>query len=168
VAVIFAASESPAAACCVPMTEAQRIDISDVIFEGTALDGPTESGIQQIRVSRYLKGDGPDIVAVRTGTGLTVMSTVGIRVSAGSEWRIFGQRQPDGTVNTNICLGSGQLPLPALGENVRQAAPGPNLVLGDPVSLTEPPKTRQPRVAKQTKSRTKRTARRPRGSLKRR
>lgn len=43
-------------ASCVPMTVAQQRARADVIFDVVALNGPTPSGVQRFRVTRYLKG----------------------------------------------------------------------------------------------------------------
>jgi hypothetical protein len=57
---------SAAQASCIPMTAAQQRARADVIFNGRALEGPTATGIQRFRVTRYLKGRGPRIVRVDT------------------------------------------------------------------------------------------------------
>src|SRR6266850_8473930 len=59
---------STARASCIPTTPAQQRARAQVIFNGIALNGPTATGIQRFRVTRYLKGSGPRIVRVDTGT----------------------------------------------------------------------------------------------------
>jgi hypothetical protein len=162
---VFAVGSPSASACCVAMTEAERVAASDVIFEGTALEGATESGIQRFRVTRYLKGSGPGIVGVNTGqrvsSGLMMVTSVSINPDAETEWRIFGQRQADGNLITNNCLGSARLPLPPLA--AINEAPKSKLKLGRPAGTN-----RLTRVTKKLKAAAKRTARRARGSLRRR
>ena len=48
------------------MTAAQQRERADVIFNGLALEGPTATGIQRFRVTRYFKGSGPRVVRVNT------------------------------------------------------------------------------------------------------
>ena len=59
---------SAASASCIRTTVAEQRARADVIFDGRALDGPTATGIQRFRVSGYIKGRGPAIVRVQTGT----------------------------------------------------------------------------------------------------
>jgi hypothetical protein len=112
---------APAAyALCEPSTEQQRIAAADVIFEGTALDGATETGIQRFHVGRYLKGNGPEIVNVWTGwvtvrsDGMWGVTSLTLQVTQGSEWRIFGHGSTYDVVSTISCSGSRTLPAPPL------------------------------------------------------
>jgi hypothetical protein len=118
--VASAVAPPTASACCALSSEADLIAGADVIFEGVALEGATETGIQRFRVTRYLKSTGPEIVNVNTGhrsngTFIFATSTVSIHAEAGSEWRIFGYGSPDVVVQANSCT-SKRLPLPPLGK----------------------------------------------------
>jgi hypothetical protein len=107
-----AALSAPAAfASCIPMTPAQQRAASSVVFDGTALDGPTATGIQRFRVTRYLKGAGPTVVSVETGfkkgpNGVASDTSVSIHVARGQKWRIFGRGSARRVLSTNVCLGS--------------------------------------------------------------
>jgi hypothetical protein len=63
----------------------------------------------RIRVSRYLKGHGPAVVRIETGSaaarGGVVVNEDGIEPVAGQRWRIYsdGSRQP---LTTSICSGT--------------------------------------------------------------
>jgi hypothetical protein len=112
---------APAAyALCEPSTEQQRIERADVIFEGTALDGATETGIQRFHAARYLKGNGPEIVNVWTGwvtvrsDGMWGVTSLTLQVTQGSEWRIFAGGLAYDVVSTISCSGSRKLPAPPL------------------------------------------------------
>lgn len=104
----FAAS---AAASCIPTTPAQQRAQATVIFDGTALEGPTGTGIQHFKVSRYLKGRGPAIVRVNTGfirhaDGSGTLTSVSLIVKRGEHWRIFGRGSAQKVIQTNQCYGS--------------------------------------------------------------
>jgi hypothetical protein len=105
---------SAAQASCIPMTAAQQRARADVIFNGLALEGPTATGIQRFRVTRYLKGRGPRIVRVNTmnirradGSGST--TSVSLVVRAGQKWRIYGRGSARKVVRSSLCDGSRRL-----------------------------------------------------------
>jgi hypothetical protein len=105
---------STAQASCVPMTAAQQRARASVIFNGVALQGPTSTGIQRFRVTRYLKGSGPHIVRVNTanvlrpdGTGTT--TSVSLLVKKGEKWRIYGRGSTRQVIRSNVCDGSRRL-----------------------------------------------------------
>jgi hypothetical protein len=103
-----------AAASCVPVTAAQQRARADIIFDGVALDGPTTTGIERFRVTRYRKGTGPKIVRVRTGRklypdGSGMTTSVSIDAAQGETWRIFARRLRRGVFETNVCDGSRRL-----------------------------------------------------------
>ena len=82
-----------------------------MIFDGVALDGPTATGIQRFRVTRYFKGSGPRVVRVATGyvrrpDGSGTVTSVSLLVKRGERWRIFGQGSPRNVVRTTVCDGS--------------------------------------------------------------
>ena len=96
------------------MTWEQRLRAADVVFIGVALDGPTASGIQRFRVSRYVKGAGSLRVRVATGVvqrpdGAGSITSVSIRVAAGERWLIYADRRRDGVLATSACAGSRRL-----------------------------------------------------------
>jgi hypothetical protein len=100
-----------AQASCVPVTAAQQRARADVIFDGVALQGPTATGIQRFRVTRYLKGNGPQFVRVNTGNirradGTRSVTSVSIVVKRGERWRIFAQGKPARVLRTTVCDGS--------------------------------------------------------------
>jgi hypothetical protein len=105
---------SAAHASCVPTTAAQQRARADVIFNGVALEGPTATGVQRFRVSRYLKGSGPRIVRVNTGhvrraDGTGTITSVSLNVSRGERWRIFARRSTRNVLLTSVCAGSRKL-----------------------------------------------------------
>jgi hypothetical protein len=102
---------STAQASCLPMTAAQQRARANVIFDGVALQGPTATGIQRFRVTRYLKGRGPQFVRVNTGNikradGTGAVTSVSIIVKQGERWRIFAQGKPPQVLRTTVCDGS--------------------------------------------------------------
>jgi|SRR5581483_2605099 len=102
----------PAAnASCIRVTVAQQRAEAQFIFDGRALDGPTPTGIQRFRVSRYLKGRGPTVVRVYTGykrraDGTGSITSVSVVVARGERWRIFARRVTAGVLQTSQCDGS--------------------------------------------------------------
>ena len=96
------------------MTAAEQRARADVIFDGRALDGPTATGVQRFRVARYLKGQGPEIVRVDTGTirradGSGSTSSVSPLVKRGERWRIFARGSARKILRTTLCDGSRRL-----------------------------------------------------------
>jgi hypothetical protein len=111
VVVVALASPSPAQASCVPTTAAQQRARADVIFDGVALEGPTASGVQRFRVTRYLKAGGPRIVRVATGhirraDGTGSVTSVSIVAARGQRWRIFARGSARRVLQSNVCDGS--------------------------------------------------------------
>jgi hypothetical protein len=107
-AVAFSAT---AYASCVPMTPAEQRARAQVIFDGVALEGPTATGIQRFRVTRYLKGRGPNIVRVNTGNiqradGTGSVTSVSIMVKRRERWRIFARGTARKALRTTVCDGS--------------------------------------------------------------
>jgi hypothetical protein len=102
---------SGASASCIPMSQAQQRARADVIFDGVALENPTASGVQRFRISRYLKGRGPQVVRVNTGNvrradGSGSVTSVSIIVRRGERWRIFGRGSARRVLRTSVCAGS--------------------------------------------------------------
>lgn len=116
IAVSIAASSlllgvADAYASCVPTTAAQQRARADVIFDGVALSGPTSTGIQRFRVTRYLKGRGPDVVRVNTGNvrradGTGTVTSVSLVVRRGERWRIYARGSALKVLSTSVCDGS--------------------------------------------------------------
>jgi hypothetical protein len=103
-----------AEASCIAQTAAQQRAHADVVLDAVALDGPTATGIQRFRVSRYRKGRGPTVVRVQTGNrvfadGSGSVTSVSIVVRKGQRWRIFGRGSAKRVLQTNVCDGSRQL-----------------------------------------------------------
>jgi hypothetical protein len=93
------------------MTAAQQRARADVIFDGFALNGPTATGIQRFRVSRYLKGRGPSIVRVNTGNirradGTGSVTSVSLIARRGERWRIFARGSAKDVLQSTVCDGS--------------------------------------------------------------
>jgi hypothetical protein len=98
-------------ASCIAATVAEQRARADVIFDGVALEGPTATGIQRFRVTKFLKGRGPDIVRVQTGTirrpdGSGRTTSVSLFVRRGERWRIFARGSARRTLWTSVCDGS--------------------------------------------------------------
>jgi hypothetical protein len=103
-----------ASASCIFLTAAQQRARADVIFDGVALENPTRTGVQRFRVTRFLKGRGPEIVRVQTGTtlrpdGSGTVTSVSLFVKRGERWRIFARGSARRTLRTNLCDGSRRL-----------------------------------------------------------
>jgi hypothetical protein len=102
-----------ASASCIVTTPAEQRARADVIFDGVALEGPTATGVQRFRVTRYLKGRGPAVTRVQTGVrragGGTVVSSVSLFVQRGERWRIFGRGSSSRVLQSNLCDGSRRL-----------------------------------------------------------
>ena len=101
-------------ASCVSMTVAQQRARAQVIFDGVALEGPTATGIQRFRVTRYRKGGGPEIARVNTrnirrADGSGAVTSVSIIVKRGEHWRVFAQGSPRNVLRTSVCDGSRKL-----------------------------------------------------------
>ena len=98
-------------ASCLLMTPAEQRARADVIFDGVALEGPTSTGVQRFRVTRFRKGHGPRIVRVSTGTirrvdGTGSTTSVSLFVKRGERWRIFARGSARKVLQTNLCDGS--------------------------------------------------------------
>lgn len=111
---VFGAVASGASASCLPTTAADQRARASVVFDGVALEGPTATGVQRFRVRRYLKGDGPRVVRVQTGTikrpdGSGSTTSVSLYVKRGERWRIFGRGRAAGVLRTTACDGSRRL-----------------------------------------------------------
>ncbi len=119
-AVLFAAvaialiAAEVSSASCLPQTAAGQRARASVIFEGFALEGPTPTGIQRFRATRYLKGTGPRIVRVATGVirkadGSGTITSVSLQIKRGERWRIFARGKPKYVLESNQCSGSRKL-----------------------------------------------------------
>jgi hypothetical protein len=109
--VASAVAATTASASCIFLTAAQKRARADVIFDGVALQGPTATGVQRFRVTRYLKGRGPEIVRVNTGyvrraDGSGTVTSVSLLVRRGQRWRIFARGSTRRVLQTNVCDGS--------------------------------------------------------------
>lgn len=98
-------------ASCIRMSAAEQRARADVIFDGVALEGPTATGVQRFRVTRFLKGRGPGVVRVQTGTirradGSGTSTSVSLFVKRGQRWRIFARGSAQKVLQTNQCAGS--------------------------------------------------------------
>ena len=96
---------------CIAMSQAEQRARADVIFDGVALEGPTATGIQRFRVTRYVKGRGPDVVRVATGNvrradGSGSITSVAVVVARAERWRIFARASARRGLRTSICDGS--------------------------------------------------------------
>ncbi len=103
-----------AQASCIPTTAAQQRTRAAVIFDGVALEGPTATGVQRFRVSRYLKGSGPHVVRLSTGhtkraDGTGTITSVSLDVRRGERWRIFARGSARKVLRSSDCDGSRKL-----------------------------------------------------------
>jgi hypothetical protein len=103
-----------ASASCIFLNAAQQRARADVVFDGVALENPTRTGVQRFRVTRFLKGRGPEIVRVQTGTtlradGSGTVTSVSLFVKRGERWRILARGSARRTLRTNLCDGSRRL-----------------------------------------------------------
>lgn len=115
VAVSAAALASTASASCIRMTAAEQRARAQVIFEGVALEGPTATGVQRFRVTRYLKARGPRILRVDTGNirradGSGSVTSVSLIVRKGERWRVFARGSVFRVLRSSVCDGSRKLP----------------------------------------------------------
>jgi hypothetical protein len=100
-----------AGASCLKISVSEQRARADVIFDGVALEGPTATGVQRFRVTRYRKGRGPRVVRVQTGTirradGTGMTTSISLHVERGERWRIFGLGSARKVLRTNLCAGS--------------------------------------------------------------
>lgn len=100
-----------ARASCIPMSPVEQRARADVIFDGVAVQGPTATGVQRFRVTRYLKGSGPRVVRVQTGyvrraDGSGSVTSVSVVAAKGQRWRIFARGSARKVLRTSICDGS--------------------------------------------------------------
>jgi hypothetical protein len=106
-----------AAASCAALTPAQQLAAARVVLDGVMQAGPTTlsggwrvlASPARVRVIGYLKGHGPGVVEVQTGSAIAgggvVVNEDGIEPVAGQSWRIYSDtaREP---FATSICAGS--------------------------------------------------------------
>jgi hypothetical protein len=102
---------STAGASCIRMTASEQRARADVIFDGVALEGPTATGVQRFRVTRYLKSRGPRVVRVDTGNvrradGSGIVTSVSLVVKRGERWLIFARGSASRVLRTSVCDGS--------------------------------------------------------------
>ena len=107
IAAVALLGAAAAEASCVPMTPREQRARADVIFDGVALEGPTPTGVQRFRVSRYLKGRGPGIVRVSTGNirrrdGSGSVTSVSITAARVERWRVFARGDARRVLRTNV------------------------------------------------------------------
>jgi hypothetical protein len=108
---VAASLATTARGSCIASTPTELRARADVIFDGVALEGPTATGVQRFRVKRFVKGAGPPVVRVRTGTirrpdGTGMTTSVSLFVKKGERWRIFAQGSSRKVVRTTLCDGS--------------------------------------------------------------
>ena len=112
----IAGGATPAVASCLPSQGEQAdYDSAEVVVEGTFEDGPTDPEGRLVRpaafdVARYVKGSGPDRLAVSAGPtrypdGTYSSTSVDINPRAGETWRLYG-RHGEQELETNSCTGS--------------------------------------------------------------
>jgi hypothetical protein len=93
------------------VSPAEQRPYADVIFDGVALEGATATGVQRFLVTRYLKGRGPRVVRVDTGTirradGSGSVTSVSVVAARGQRWRIYARGSPRKVLRTSVCDGS--------------------------------------------------------------
>ena len=114
VALVGLLAVTAAQASCIYSTPAELRARADVIFDGVALEGPTATGVQRFRVTRYRKGRGSSIVRVQTGTirradGTGSTTSIALYVKKGQRWRIFARGSAKRVLQSNLCDGSRRL-----------------------------------------------------------
>jgi hypothetical protein len=121
--------QSAAAASCVGLTRREQQAAAKVVVTGRMLSGRSTTvgnrhvllSPARVRVSRYLKGSGPQTVEVRTGVRLSrgqiQTEEDGIMPSEGQRWEILSSSRQM-PLQTSICSGSRQL-APARGTSSR-------------------------------------------------
>ncbi len=106
------------AASCAALSPKQQLATARLVFVGRARPGPTAHldgrtvliSPARFRVERYIKGDGPTKLRVFTAVRANgAVAEDGIEPQAGESWRIYTTSK-HGPYDTNICLGSRQLP----------------------------------------------------------
>jgi hypothetical protein len=107
-------ARSSGQASCLYQTPAQLRAQAKVIFDGLSLEGPTATGVQRFRVRKYLKGAGPRIVRVQTGTirradGTGSTTSISLFVKRGERWRIFAHGSASRVLESTQCDGSRKL-----------------------------------------------------------
>lgn len=113
IAVVTAASvlAGTALASCLTLSAAEQRARADVIFDGVALEGPTSTGVQRFRVTRFLKGRGPGVMRVQTGNirradGSGRTTSISLSVKRGQRWRVVAMGSARKILQTNQCTGS--------------------------------------------------------------
>jgi hypothetical protein len=102
------ATAGGAAASCVQQSVAEQRARAEVIADGVIVAGE-KPGEARLRVSRYLKGDGPRELAIAGAGGPGVVSSVDIQPAAGERWRMLGRVSGAGTMVTTACDGSARV-----------------------------------------------------------
>src|SRR5918994_1366623 len=102
------ATPGGAAASCVQQGDAELQARAGVIVDGVILAG-AKPGKARLRVSRYLKGNGPRELILVGGSSAGAVSSIDVALSAGERWRIFGALSEPGTVVTSVCDGSARI-----------------------------------------------------------
>jgi len=110
-AALLALAAADAHAACAPLSAGDRWNLTAVVVDARALEGPTATGVQRFRVLRYLKGGGPVVIRVATGVarypdGSWVASGKGLLVRRGERWRIFTRGRSRRILRTSVCDGS--------------------------------------------------------------
>ena len=107
-------------AACARLKPAQYLANARIAFSGTMLPGQSVKmdGIDvlvspaRVRVARYVKGRGPDIVTVTTAVtrsgSATVVNGEGIEAQSGQKWQIYTSSNHV-PFETSICAGTKQL-----------------------------------------------------------
>ena len=108
-------SDESSGGVCASLSPSRYFAGARVVFMGTMLAGRTADlgghrvlvSPARVRVTRYLKGSGPDVVSVATGVTRdgSVVNEDGIQPLAGQHWKIYtrSQRMP---YQTSVCDGT--------------------------------------------------------------
>jgi hypothetical protein len=107
-AIVLVVTPDAARGSCVPMSVAEQEARAEVIVEGVIRAG-AKPGNARLRVSRYVKGNGPPELAITGGNVAGVVSSIDVAPSAGERWRILGKWRGARTVLTTECDGSARV-----------------------------------------------------------
>ncbi len=115
---VFLAIAPVAGAACPPRTRQQYEDSAKVVVKGKFLAGPSAPDGQLVspaafRAKRYVKGDGPKEITVRTAPIPEADAPVGIVLEispkAGERWRLPGHFSRGGVLKSTTCDGAKRL-----------------------------------------------------------
>lgn len=118
VALLATSAAATVCAPATPPTPREHLHGADVVLVGVALDGEVFNGEglfspARFRVTRYLKGSGPRVVAVETAFRdagrLVGVTGGGITPLPGETWKLYAERRAGHPLTTEACTNSHRL-----------------------------------------------------------